>query len=411
MENVLLMFSPCSRQFVSAMVVVFAIGSHAIAIELEISPERDSNRIQAARSITFDLLMRAKKRRLQSKAAVTFPILSAGKPAHAHREMLVKYEPFNDEVLLTTSRALEGTSDDIRQVHEHKIESTGRILTAQAYFDAVGVQIKGHQERQLGLLLSDRSRVKGKTPVRSADQLYEFDGIGFPFGYLAGTELNSYLSEQAETSMRQEGETFFLTSVSELGVIDLEISAMHDGYPSRFEVIKKSTDRFGDDIAGNYTLNQIAETGRALNASDRRKFEIQEIHWKVEVDRFERTRANESFPAQYRYSRTIKYSGGNLSELSSVVSVSELPESTAEDARFTFDIPVGEPVTLRGAPQLPFIWDGTDAVPAPPKLSEMQTRIAEGRSTSRTWLLVINGALLVIAPMVYFKFRDKSGER
>jgi len=278
-------------------------------------------------------------------------------------------------------------------LHTDYIFTNGDLLQIQATLDERREQVKSNDE--LAVLLHSE-RLAGRPERKDIPSvLAALNDSGLIFGVLGGHSLPAYLSASARITQSAEGAFVRLDSVSSLGHLTVSLDPGYGYLPRKLLLVKAGTDSMGERSVGEI---RMAGDGKRWPAGS-----VRQLTWTAENIAL----ANSS---GVPYIKQVRLERKTFSEAGPVVTLTTDAEVT--EAQFkpvfgevafttTIAIPNHFDVTIVGAQQLPYEWNGSDVVPSVARV----TGSGEAATGFGRPFLIVANVLLVLAIAAYLLFQ------
>lgn len=265
----------------------------------------------------------------------------------------------------------------------------GSILNVQSGLDAALEQIDG-QDHNFGLLYYNKE-LSGQPQDYDPSSIYAIlDNAAIVVWNLGLSTIQDQVRASQATKVSQNAKEWEISARGRFGELQLSLSAESGWLPTRFRLTKNSED---DALGGkNVTQAYGAEVTRVVWAGSASGFQKdQEGRWRPALIDI----VNEVYSRQALLRRTVTRCV--LEE------VAFDPPLSDGDFEPRVRVPEGTKVTIDGATQLPYIWDGRGVVPGAPELPEFDQAIEASElvagASSRGLLIVLN--IIVVAVLSY----------
>lgn len=277
--------------------------------------------------------------------------------------------------LLNSGRFVGGRSWGYK--HEYWARPDGSVLFCQANLEnpidvtseAIDPRMVLNSMEAAGVQETDREAIER--------ELNEISIAVWSLGYCA---IRQMLETARTITIESAGSEASIVSTSDWGRLSLDVSEHSGWLPERFEVVKGL-----DDLTVNGTVREVYEE------------RCDSVIFRGYASGFSDQHSGFPVPDYLEVIRVEHFKSGEESKMKTSVHHDEIEFGEAlvkSDLEFTIDLPPGLPVTVAGALQLPYEWNGEDAVPSVPGLSALRRNEAFG--SSGFWILVVIHAVLLL---------------
>ena len=288
--------------------------------------------------------------------------------------------------LLVSSKFQSGSKSSPVRTQTELLLTDGDLLSVQADLDDNSAQLKGNPV----MVSIESARLAGAGSRK--DVMAILAGLNedaIIVGILGYVPLETYCDGSAKVSITDESGLIAVESISTYGHLQLWLDRKYGCLPRKLKLRKQ-----GSDICNGQRVDQISMNG---NGSIWPTGGVEKVTWSAEDITLARSGEMPYIQNVTLENQVYSKSGPvvTLTTVAAVTSVAFMPRWHADDFRPTVDIPKGSQVAVKGAPQLPYIWDGHNAVPRTVGVvTSLDAENANG-STSH-WLLIVGNAILVV---------------
>ncbi len=316
---------------------------------------------------------------------------------------------------VVTKATLSNQMPDAAVYHnEYQIRPDGSVISVQALFDTNGKQMPPDGGGNLMVLLSDPRLAVNDLMVRDRQAVYNaMQECGTAIWVIGMASLESYLPTDTSGSnigMREVS----LTAQGILGRVEVEVSPEHGWLPRRFAVQKEADSRIGNESVATFFVIKNAPSDvvvpKGAPAFQPSALHATKIEWRGQVLAYKEAASGVFYASEISILKTTVFSTGAVNTVQSHIVAEEITGVTDASCNLSYSVPDGYRVSVDGARQLPYLWDGGRAVPGIPELpitSEYQAVVVRGNS--RVSLVVINAVgFVVLSALLFHHLRNRN---
>ncbi len=360
------------------------------------SQQEDSFRNRVLTSLR-EALTRYKNLSLQATCHIRF----LDKNGLGESNIYLRVKRSGSRVLLSQKEVVDRPGQETRRTQvDFVVEDNGDVQHFQTRLDSSLRQVDYRgPEPDLRISLYSQ-RLAGKQVVDRDNLFSMMNDAGVALWVVGYAPMLDYLDRATDIQVTQAGGDAEVVAKSEYGRLRLIVSPTNGWLPQTFEVTK--------DPEHKTTGGSVAVVFNNL---------VKSVTWTGKVNGFKTDSKGRSSPARIRVNRQTHWKDRPSESIETTIDLQEViydPAFVPSDFQTDITAPAGLPVTIKGALNLPYQWDGHAIIPGTsnmPSIPNVNIRFISGSNRWRTLFILFNVLVIVVLFGIFLRKEKRSKPR